>query len=192
MCIRDRRHDTVSSFPGSNYGTFKSTDFSSGRTFQSQGRSNQEDEIDFTQMYSARGLKSKKSFLSQKSMSSLDEHGIFRKPSIVVPPPEQAESTHSLPTSYGSEPKSLKIPAGVQVFFERPNLTNHDYQWCLERECIGPSDTNDCFRLNGPAAHVDDLSRVWVIATGPPQLVENTKRWATDGGLHFHEESFTL
>lgn len=179
--------------PESNYGTFKSFEPPSGLTLQNQGRSNQEDEIDFTQMFSARSLKSKKSHLAEQLPHTPFAKGdIFRKPSIVVPPPEQVEDMQDLPSLPGeTDPKVLKIPAGVQVFFGRPNLTNHDYQWCLERECIGPSDTNDCFRLDGPAANVDDLSRVWVLAAGPPQLVENTKRWATDGGLHFHEESFT-
>lgn len=40
--------------------------------------------------------------------------------------------------------------------------------------------------------HVDDLAKVWVLAAGPKGLVESTKRWATDGGLHFHEESFSV
>ncbi|CEP63145.1 putative ferric-chelate reductase LALA0_S07e03400g [Lachancea lanzarotensis] len=177
------------SFQSSTYGTFKSVDTTGSVGMLNQGRSNQEDEIDFTQIFSAGNTKRKISRKSSSSPTMLQKEDAFRKPSILVPPPDQSDVARE--RNEGST-KSLKIPAGVKVFFGRPNLTNHDYQWCLEKECIGPSDTNDCCQPNAPKAHVNDLCRVWVIAAGPSQLVGNTKRWANDGGLHFHEESFTL
>ncbi|SCU86768.1 LAFA_0E02938g1_1 [Lachancea sp. 'fantastica'] len=177
------------SFPSGDYGTFKSVDASESAGMLNQGRSNQEDEIDFTQLFSARSTKSKNSGKTTFSPTMFQKENAFRKPSILVPPPDQSDAFQE--RNEGST-KTLRIPAGVKVFFGRPNLTNHDYQWCLEKECIGPSDRNDCCQPDVPKAHVDDLCRVWVIAAGPSQLVENTKRWANDGGLHFHEESFTL
>ncbi|SCV02194.1 LANO_0F15874g1_1 [Lachancea nothofagi CBS 11611] len=172
---------------GDNYGTFKSTDTSLLPTLKSHGRSNQEDEIDFTQMFSARSAKTKLSKVAQEIPIPFNKESTFRKPSILTPPSD----IENFDLGESSQ-KNLKIPAGVQVFLGRPKLTHHDYQWCLEKECIGPSDTNDCSQSGATRAHVDDLSRVWVIAAGPLQLVESTKRWATDGGLHFHEESFTF
>ncbi|SCU85989.1 LAME_0D03972g1_1 [Lachancea meyersii CBS 8951] len=183
-----QQSDQVSS-PSNNYGTFRSTGSSDASIMQNQGRSNQEDEIDFTQMFSARSTKTKNTQSTRSASTQFHKEDAFRKPSIVVPPPSQSDSSQD---ANEASLKSLKIPAGVKVYFGRPNLTNHDYQWCLERECIGPSDTNDCCQPSESKAHVDDLCRVRVIAAGPSQLVENTKRWANDGGLHFHEESFTL
>ncbi|SCU99316.1 LADA_0H18954g1_1 [Lachancea dasiensis] len=177
---------TPAARPSSDYGTFKSPNNSSTPTLQSQGRSNREDEIDFTQMFSSRNSRAKNFESLQNASNFFDTENSFRKPSILLAPSERETEEGA----YNDDsPKSLKIPAGVQVFFGRPNLTSNDYHWCLEKECIGPSESNDCY---APKAHVDDLSRVWVLAAGPLQLVENTKRWAYDGGLHFHEESFTV
>ncbi|SSD58330.1 related to Probable ferric reductase transmembrane component [Saccharomycodes ludwigii] len=112
----------------------------------------------------------------------------FRKPAIIIPPDDEGNIRSS--KNFGNETK-LKIPAGVRLFFGRPNLCDDDYQWCLQKECIGPSDTNECCDPNvATSTHVEDLDNVWVLAAGPVGLVDKTRRWATDHGLHYHEEKF--
>ncbi|EDO17934.1 hypothetical protein Kpol_1010p50 [Vanderwaltozyma polyspora DSM 70294] len=165
----------------------------------------QSDEIDFTQTFTVKKLKSKSKLsaeLRTATNSSTDNISAFRKPSIIEPP--NAFGTDNISVNYNStldtisppytesKPK-IKIPAGIKVSFGRPLLDNSHYTWCLEKECIGPSETNQCYNSdNKDDTHVDDLASVWVVAAGPESLVENTKRWAKDGGLHFYEESFAV
>lgn len=160
------------------------------------------DEVDFTQKFSARNVRSR----SQDNLNSssvktgvLANSDIFRKPSIIEAPLIDHSSSNTandlheednLP-SEDSDMK-LKIPSGVKVFFGRPTLGEADYAWCLQRECDSEFATDSCQLNNAYNTHVDDLSEVVVVAAGPPTLVESTRRFATDGGLHFHAESFAV
>lgn len=160
------------------------------------------DEVDFTQKFSARNVRSrsqdnpKNSFIKTGMLANSD---VFRKPSIIEAPltdhsgSATANDSHdedNLP-SEDSDMK-LKIPSGVKVFFGRPTLGEADYAWCLQRECDSEFATDSCRLNNAYNTHVDDLSEVIVVAAGPPTLVESTRRFATDGGLHFHAESFAV
>lgn len=91
--------------------------------------------------------------------------GVFREPSII----EEQEDRD----------KKIAIPSGVKVFHGRPRLDQHDYNWCMESEC-GVNDVSV------------DKRRVWVVAAGPPGLIDATSRWSTDSGLRFHGESFAV
>lgn len=184
----------------SGYGTIKTNNLYAVKTTQNldnQGKINQDDEVDFTQLFSARSVKSKNNLVDKDypsetvSSSPLSQKGIFRKPNIVVPPNDSSYKS-DIESLGDDDGMKLKIPTGVKLFFTRPHLGSQDYQWCLQKECIGPSETNDCCQPNTNNTHVDDLSQVWVIAAGPPGLVGSTRRWATDGGLHFHAESFSV
>ncbi|SCV00080.1 LAMI_0G02762g1_1 [Lachancea mirantina] len=186
---RERSPLLGSSRSESKYGTTSTMPTSFENSLENHGKSNEADEIDFTQIYSVGNLRRKTKF-DMLSAGAIDS-SVFRKPSVVTAPVDQIDSDIEDGEQMANS-NTLKIPAGVKVFFGRPNLTNADYQWCLERECIGPSITNDCSYEERFRPGAKDLSHVWVVAAGPHGLVENTKRWATDGGLHFHEESFTL
>lgn len=169
------------------------------KSFSSLNVIDSKDEVDFTQMYSAKLLKKSKSQLQEESpLSKVDA---FRKPSIIEP--LTVPNCNDCGISLGDEEsycclfnesdKKLRIPSGIKVFFGRPTLNQNDYKWCLQRECIGPSENNKCCNPNNKnITHVDDLSQVWVMAAGPRSLIENAKRWATDGGLHFYAESFAV
>lgn len=87
----------------------------------------------------------------------------------------------------------LRIPSTVKVFFGRPTLGGTEYAWCLQRDCDAETATDlYCRSRNEYGANADDLSEVYVVAAGPPTLIESTRRFATDAGLHFHEESFAV
>ena len=91
--------------------------------------------------------------------------------------------------------KKIKVPSGVKIYCGRPNLNERDYAWCLEQDCdTSPDDEECCQNMLGGSlgANVEKLSQVWVVAAGPDGLVESTRHWATDGGLHFHAESFAV
>lgn len=176
----------------SAYGSLPYVDSTPEAGLQTQRGTSHEDEVDFTQLFSAESLRSKKKSMGELPSSPLNKQNVFRKPSIVALPHIDGGEESESRSVEEEQDRVLQIPAGVKVFFGRPNLTNSDYQWCLEKECIGPTDSNDCYEPNVSSTPIDDLSQVWVTAAGPPGLVESTKRWATDGGLHFHEESFTV
>ncbi|KAL3230642.1 putative ferric reductase transmembrane component 8 [Nakaseomyces bracarensis] len=134
---------------------------------QNVARNNTEDEIDFTDF-----AKKKKPVLQ----------GIFREPSIIREPSqeESASATASATESASDEQRRIEIPSGVKVYFGRPRLAQDDYDWCVnEREC----GVNDI---------ANDKRRVWVMAAGPPALIDSASRWATDSGLRFHGESFAV
>ncbi|QEU61540.1 Fre8 [Kluyveromyces lactis] len=182
---------TSSSYP--KYGSI-STDKSAFSSDLDHSQKHNEDEFDFTNVYSATNtLKRKKSepkLFGPPSPFHKDE--AFRKPKVIIPPND--ENYKSDVESLEDDDMKLTIPAGVKLVFGRPQLSNLDYQWCLQKECSLPSEVDDCCVMNSDVniTHVDDLANVWVVAAGPKGLVESTKRWATDGGLHFHEESFSV
>ena len=162
------------------------------------------DEIDFTQTYSAKKKKSKVSLLDEPALlnTAVSQRGYFRDLSIIEPPsgvlPEYFSANvtadpESLSTINNTSKPPLKIPSGIKVSFGRPVLDNSHYDWCLQKECIGPSEDNQCCHPNNEhGSHVDDLSTVWVVAAGPNSLIENTRRWSTYGGLHFYAEGFAV
>ncbi|CDO94800.1 unnamed protein product [Kluyveromyces dobzhanskii CBS 2104] len=182
---------TGKSFP--KYGSISTDKSVLSCEIDHSGKAN-EDEFDFTNVFSATNtMKRKKSepkLHEYPTPFSRDE--VFRKPKVVIPPND--ENYKSDVESLDNDDMKLTIPAGVKLTFGRPQLSQLDYQWCLQKECALPSEVDDCCVMNSDnnVTHVDDLANVWVVAAGPKALVESTKRWATDGGLHFHEESFSV
>lgn len=172
---------------------------------QCVGEIDPNDEIDFTQAFSARKHKSSKShenlnFCGVHPSASLTHGNVFRKPSIIEPPTIGHSTLSSKEVTNDGDrvefevsDSKLKIPSGIQVFFGRPTLDDSDYAWCLQRECDLESDVDPGCHLKDHAnTEVDDLAQVAVIAAGPPGLIETTRRFATDGGLHYHEEAFAV
>jgi len=107
---------------------------------------------------------------------------------------DEDDDEETLSNGTGAD-EQIKIPPGVKIYCGRPNLDERDYAWCLEQECDTSLDDDECCqnRYDGSLnANVEKLSQVWVIAAGPDGLVESTRHWATDGGLHFHAESFAV
>lgn len=158
------------------------------------------DEIDFTNTFSARNVKSRSdSNLKLKNDNTLINGDIFRKPSIIEPPPSDksvtSESELSQEEHLGPDDSDMKlrIPSGVKTFFGRPTLGGTEYAWCLQRECDAETATDlYCRSRSEYGANANDLSEVYVIAAGPPTLIESTRRFAVDAGLHFHAESFAV
>lgn len=151
--------------------------------------SNADDEIDFT--YAFGRSKSRKNIThgTLTTHSSLIGSNVFRQPKTIEPPPQEQQGDSPSATP----PKKIRIPAGVKVFFGRPTLGDKDYEWCLQTECDAETDSIQCCRwANQGRDHAEYLSQVWVLAAGPRGLIESTRRWAVDGGLHFHGESFAL
>ncbi|CCE64305.1 hypothetical protein TPHA_0H00970 [Tetrapisispora phaffii CBS 4417] len=172
-----------------------------------------DDEIDFTETFSRKkSIKDLKKLAKRKKANE----NVFREQTVIEPP----NSTYATDEDFDSSNHSysnvspnkdteantvassnvtrsilrkIRIPAGIKVSFGRPVLNNSHYNWCLEKECIGPSEHNLCCHPNSEnSSHVDDLANVWVVAAGPNSLIENTNRWATDGGLHFYAEAFAV
>lgn len=153
------------------------------------------DEIDFTEIFSLGNSKSTQNLKPNSQIPKpiwADE--LFRKPSLIQAPTglesnEIDEESRLVPDS----DKVLRIPSGIKVFFGRPSLGEKDYLWCTERECAYDERVDDgCEIYNGGNTHTHDLSDVVVIAAGPVGLVEGTRRFATDHGLNFHAECFTV
>ena len=116
----------------------------------------------------------------------------FRKPVYIEPRQLIGSDSETTDPETGESPdlrRRIRIPAGVKIFSGRPALDSKDYEWCLRRECDVPDDLQ-CFENQDPS--IDSLSQVWVVAAGPIGLVSNTRRFAKDAGLHFHEESFAV
>lgn len=92
------------------------------------------------------------------------------------------------------------------IYKGRPKLNYRYYNWCANEsdiftQCLGPVMDNDsnlvcCQDLPGRQhamagdRKLPDLGKVWVISAGPKSLVKNTKLWASENGLKFHEEAF--
>lgn len=112
-----------------------------------------------------------------------------------------------------NEEDRIKLPSFVKVSYGRPKLDDSYYDWCLQRECKSSknlsqnnNNSNNNNSVTTAASCVDDqclessignrdeeiLSNVWVVAAGPMGLVKTTRNWATDCGLRFHGEEFTL
>lgn len=146
---------------------------------------NADDEIDFTYAFSRSKSRKNTAQGTLTTHSSFNGSSVFRQPKIIEPPAQDP--------CLEAAPKKIRIPAGVKVFFGRPTLGDKDYEWCLQTECDAETDSIQCCRwANQGRDHAEYLSQVWVLAAGPRGLIESTKRWATDGGLHFHGESFAL
>lgn len=158
------------------------------------------DEIDFTKTFSVRNTRSRSvGNLNTKRSEPISTNDIFRKPSIIQRPSTPNSTPSSDESDLGEQQPppdpdtTLKIPSTVKVFFGRPTLGGAEYKWCLQRECDAETARDICCRLNGEDSDlVDTLAEVAVIAAGPPSLIESTKRFATDAGLLFHEESFAV
>lgn len=93
-----------------------------------------------------------------------------------------------------------------RIYRGRPVLNFRYYNWCLAAndtftQCSGPvldeeSNLVCCKDLPGRQYNISthqknaDLSKVWVISAGPKSLVKNTRLWANENGLKYHEEAF--
>lgn len=92
-----------------------------------------------------------------------------------------------------------------RIYRGRPVLNFRYYNWCLAAndtftQCSGPvldaeSNLVCCKDLPGRRHSVVepqdvDLGKVWVISAGPKSLVKNTRLWANENGLNYHEEAF--
>ncbi|CAI4045868.1 hypothetical protein SKDZ_12G1000 [Saccharomyces kudriavzevii ZP591] len=160
------------------------------RTHQSTNASgipdiNADDEIDFTYTFSRSKSRKNTTHGTLTTHSSFNGSNVFRQPKTIEPPAQDP--------CLATTPKKIRIPAGVKVYFGRPTLGDRDYEWCLQSECDAETDSIQCCRwANQGRDHAEYLSQVWVLAAGPRGLIESTRRWATDGGLHFHGESFAL
>lgn len=181
-----------------SYGTI--TDTSSVTEMGCVGDVDPNDEIDFTNTFSARNVRSRSvEEVNVKKPNPLINGDVFRKPSVIEPPPSDesasSQSEHSQEEHQEADDSDMKlrIPSGVKTVFGRPTLGGAEYAWCLQRECDAETATDlYCRSRNGYGADADDLSEVFVIAAGPPSLIESTRRFATDAGLHFHAESFAV
>lgn len=91
-----------------------------------------------------------------------------------------------------------------RIYRGRPVLNFRYYNWCLTAndtftQCSGPvleeGNLVCCKDLGGrhfksseqSSAHLDN---VWVISAGPKALVKNSRLWANENGLKYHEEAF--
>lgn len=181
-----------------NYGSL--TETRSSTDMDCVGDIDPNDEIDFTNTFSARNVKTRSAEnLKGNKVNSFINGDIFRKPSIIEPPPSDESGGSESEDSHEEHPESddsdmkLRIPSTVKVFFGRPTLGGTEYAWCLQRDCDAETATDlYCRSRNEYGANADDLSEVYVVAAGPPTLIESTRRFATDAGLHFHEESFAV
>lgn len=92
-----------------------------------------------------------------------------------------------------------------RIYRGRPVLNFRYYNWCLAAndtftQCSGPvldaeSNLVCCKDLPGRRHSVSelqevDLANVWVISAGPKSLVKNTRLWANENGINYHEEAF--
>ncbi|QLG71036.1 hypothetical protein HG535_0B00740 [Zygotorulaspora mrakii] len=194
----------LDSLNSNNYGSIRRQ--GSLGCIRSVGQVDPKDEVDFTHEFSVRKHRSTRSQENLNTYSThtsafLSDGNIFRKPSIIETPISddqkialtKKKSNTGKPGDVEVSDLKLKIPSGIQVCFGRPTLGDSDYAWCLERECDMTSEIDLSCRLTNQAnTEVDDLAQVVVIAAGPPGLIETTRRFATDGGLHFHQEAYSL
>lgn len=184
---------------GKNYGSTLNMNSLTTATTDPVGEVDPNDEIDFTQAFSVRNVKSNLSNrLDVQNMksnlpSSFNNHDPFRKPSLIEAPPELEHIADQEVSVVSDNERVLKIPSGIKVFFGRPSLGEKDYKWCLEKECAYDVDADAaCQIYNEDNSPAQDLSDVVVMAAGPAGLVASTRRFATDCGLNFHEECFAV
>ncbi|AET38208.1 putative ferric-chelate reductase Ecym_2485 [Eremothecium cymbalariae DBVPG len=157
------------------------------------GESDGNDEVDFTELFSSKRGKGLSSLEPNTVDTFLTKESVFRKPKLIDPPEYEVFEDDLELGEDGSRNNKLTVPTGAKLYFGRPLLSPRDYHWCLQKDCVGPSETGQCCQPNNEdGLHVDDLAKVWIIAAGPQGLVNATRRWANDGGLHFHEESFSI
>lgn len=92
------------------------------------------------------------------------------------------------------------------IYRGRPLLNYRYYNWCVSEgdiftQCSGPvmdmANNFVCCRDLPGRQHsiagsktLPDVQKVWVISAGPKSLVKNTKLWANENGLKYHEEAF--
>lgn len=158
------------------------------------------DEIDFT----GTDLNSP---LVARTMFSNNSKDVFRKPQVINPPSGTNFNSHADFTSEEDNDR-VKLPSFVKVSYGRPKLDDSYYDWCLQSECnsgagLARNRNNDpcgttggedeqCLETNLNGKDEEILSSVWVVAAGPKGLVNTTRNWASDCGLRFHGEDFTL
>ncbi|CAR28329.1 ZYRO0F01518p [Zygosaccharomyces rouxii] len=186
-----------------NYGSTANTGSSNNISNKTaMGEIDPNDEIDFTEIFS---LGNAKSILSNRAQvqrlnansptpAPISDHELFRKPSLIEAPTGlEGNEVDEESRLISDNDKVLRIPSGIKVFFGRPSLGEKDYLWCMERECAYDERADDgCEIYNGGNTHTHDLSDIVVMAAGPVGLVESTRRFATDYGLNFHAECYTV
>ncbi|CCD23974.1 putative ferric-chelate reductase NDAI_0C03140 [Naumovozyma dairenensis CBS 421] len=175
------------------YGSIKKCSTSTNLT--NMAESKEIDEIDFTSMFGS-GKKKSKSVVNVSELESgltLRNEDPFRKPITINPPPCDFKPYNKLQTNMESPNNmKVKVPSGVKVYFGRPTLCETDYEWCLERDCSADVQDDAGCQTNYESNEIEDLSNVWVVAAGPAGLVESTRRWTNDLGLHFHAENYAV
>ncbi|SMN20772.1 similar to Saccharomyces cerevisiae YLR047C FRE8 Protein with sequence similarity to iron/copper reductases, involved in iron homeostasis [Maudiozyma saulgeensis] len=170
------------------------------------------DEIDFTNSFRIKKNRSRSQLRLDNKLSESQQRyasgNVFRKDVLLNPTAynnngcnhdgdcnDDHDNDDEATPHLMEEDERIKIPSGVKIYCGRPNLDERDYAWCLEQDCDTSIDDDECCqnRFDGSlSANVEKLSQVWVVAAGPDGLVESTRHWATDGGLHFHAESFAV
>ena len=199
-------HETCPLNPRNNsisYGSMRSN------SFTQLTDTPEDDEVDFTNSFRLKKNKSLSQLRLDYRMSESQQKKVsgsaFRKDVVLETP---SCTSHACPRVINtiddeesaiqtddSSNQKIKVPSGVKIYCGRPNLNELDYAWCLEQDCDDANDDDECcqHKFGGSLhANVEKLSQVWVVAAGPDGLVESTRHWATDGGLHFHAESFAV
>lgn len=199
-------NETRSLIPGgdsTSYGAIRSN------SFTQITEEPEEDEVDFTNSFR---LKKNKSLSQLRLDSRINDSqqkkvsgSAFRKDVILESSTNESHACPRIINEIGDEEEAIhpcsssnqkiRVPSGVKIYCGRPNLNELDYAWCLEQDCDDATDDDECCQHKFGSdlhANVEKLSQVWVVAAGPDGLVESTRHWATDGGLHFHAESFAV
>lgn len=93
-----------------------------------------------------------------------------------------------------------------RIYKGRPVLNFRYLNWCQAAndtftQCSGPvmdeesnlvccKDLPERQHMISAELNPADLAKVWVISAGPKSLVKNTRLWANENGLKYHEEAF--
>ncbi|CAN3370911.1 probable ferric reductase transmembrane component 8 [Diutina catenulata] len=110
-----------------------------------------------------------------------------------------SDTSKNYVTNYRDTVDSLGI--GHRVYKGRPCLDHRYLDWCINEgftQCSGPVHDGDnlvCCRAVQPNRVREqnlDPSKVWVVSAGPSGLVKNVSLWASQNGLNFHKESFSV
>lgn len=169
--------------PNTKYNTFSSFRF--GTDFGSKNK----DEVNSIKLLSERNPTNSTRLDTEVLNLSPEDVSEFREAQSAV------TSNIGIPFTIRDDDNSInkiKIPKNVKLYFGRPKLSVLDYQWCIEKDFVGLSSTDNCNPSNSDVVHVEDLALAWVIAAGPPSLVAIARIWAGEYGLRFHEESFSV
>lgn len=87
----------------------------------------------------------------------------------------------------------------LKIFQGRPTLGSEVFDWCLNHICDDTTLSTGLCLADPTCPHsntYEDLEeiirKVWVVAVGPPGIINKSRYWADNNNLNFHGESFAL